>query len=196
MSSSAIYRYFPSREELLTELIIRAYNSLGGRAESAYEAHADGPSGATFRAVWRAVRRWALEHRHEYALIYGSPVPGYRAPEATIGPASRLPNVLLRILADQATHPGDARPAIVLPPVWADPARAALLPLRSGLPAPLDNLPLDLTLAITSWATLLGAISLELWGHLHNVVDEDLAARAAFYDAQIELMIALLGLET
>ena len=45
-------------------------------------------------AVCEAVRAWALANAHEYALIYGSPVPGYAAPEATIVPASRVPLVL------------------------------------------------------------------------------------------------------
>ena len=43
-----------------------------------------------WRAVCRAIRAWALEHPHEYALIYGSPVPGYLAPEVTLAPASRV----------------------------------------------------------------------------------------------------------
>jgi hypothetical protein len=29
------------------------------------------------------VRRWALEHPAEYALLYGTPVPGYTAPPDT-----------------------------------------------------------------------------------------------------------------
>ena len=43
-----------------------------------------------FNAVCRAARAWALAHPHEYALIYGSPVPGYAAPRDTVAPASRL----------------------------------------------------------------------------------------------------------
>ena len=87
MVSSALYRYFASRDELLTALIIDAYNSMGEAAE-----HAD--AGVTDRsdlvgrwlAVARALRAWALARPHEYALIYGSPVPGYAAPADTVGP--------------------------------------------------------------------------------------------------------------
>src|SRR5262249_59599610 len=51
-------------------------------------------------AACRAVRDWALAHPHEYSLVYGSPVPGYRAPEQTIGPASRVAAVLGKIISD------------------------------------------------------------------------------------------------
>src|ERR1700733_12038987 len=87
MVSSALYRYFPSRDDLLTALIIDAYDAMGEVAETAIAA------GARPRVRWlaacHAIRGWALAHPHEYSLIYGSPVPGYRAPQATVGPASR-----------------------------------------------------------------------------------------------------------
>ena len=90
MVSSAVYRYFPSRDDLLTALIIDAYDAVGERAEA---AERDAGSRAARRRgspVCEAVHAWALANAHEYALIYGSPVPGYAAPEATIDPASRL----------------------------------------------------------------------------------------------------------
>jgi AcrR family transcriptional regulator len=98
MVSSAIYRYFPSRDDLLTALIIDSYDAVGAVAEQAAAAQE-----LTRRERWiaacHAVRGWALAHPHEYALIYGSPVPGYRAPDATIGPASRVPLAFLRLIA-------------------------------------------------------------------------------------------------
>src|SRR5438270_1670176 len=101
MVSSALYRYFASRDELLTALIIDAYNAMGEVAERADAAVTDR---ADLAGRWistaRALRKWALERPHEYALIYGSPVPGYAAPRDTVGPASRPVLVLGRILAD------------------------------------------------------------------------------------------------
>src|SRR5664279_3973305 len=78
--SSALYRYFPSRDDLLTALIVEAYNALGDAIEAA-DARID-PSEVTERwlAMCRTVRDWARRQPHEYALLYGSPVPGYRAP--------------------------------------------------------------------------------------------------------------------
>ena len=76
MVSSALYRYFPSRDDLLTALIIDAYDSLGEAAEAANERVADAEPLERWTAVAEAVRLWALEHPHEYALIYGSPRAG------------------------------------------------------------------------------------------------------------------------
>src|SRR5437016_3399415 len=100
MVSSAVYRYFPSRDDLLTALIIDAYDAVGERAEAAERASRNRGADARWLSVCEAVRAWALADPHEYALIFGSPVPGYAAPEATIGPASRVPLVLLRLIGD------------------------------------------------------------------------------------------------
>src|SRR5882757_2934267 len=95
MVSSALYRYFPSRDHLLTALIIDAYNAIGIAAESADRSSGD--PAARWLSVWAGTRAWAQAHRHEYALIYGSPVPGYRAPQDTTGPAGRVALALIRI---------------------------------------------------------------------------------------------------
>lgn len=86
MVSSALYRYFPSRDDLLTALIVDAYDAIGAAAEqAAAEAGTDRPLDR-WTAVCRAVRTWAVAHPHEYALIYGSPVPGYTAPRTRSSP--------------------------------------------------------------------------------------------------------------
>ena len=68
-----------------------------------------------------------MAHPHEYALVYGSPVPGYAAPEATIGPAGRVGVVLCRIVADgvasgaiDATSDGSGLDATILPGLAAE----------------------------------------------------------------------------
>src|SRR3712207_1688537 len=101
MASSAVYRYFASRDELLTRLIIDGYDALGAAAEDA-----DDPEAAPqerWLEVCRAVRTWARTHPHEYALLYGSPVPGYAAPRDTVPAAARVGVVLGRILGDAAS---------------------------------------------------------------------------------------------
>src|SRR4051794_29689355 len=95
MASSAVYRYFASRDELLTALIIDAYDALGAAAEA---APAEGPFVQRWLAVCHAVREWALANPHEWALIYGSPVPGYQAPTDTVGSAIRVILALGRIV--------------------------------------------------------------------------------------------------
>jgi len=115
MVSSALYRYYPSRDDLLTALIIDAYNAIGEAAETAiggvrpgagdepdagYEPGVGvGVARARWLAACHAIRAWAIARPHEYALIYGSPVPGYRAPQATVGPAARVPLAFVGVLA-------------------------------------------------------------------------------------------------
>src|SRR3954451_5317950 len=88
LASSAVYPYFASRDALLPALIIDAYDSVGAAAERA-TAGVSAPV-ERWLALARAVRDWALADPHQWALIYGSPVPGYQAPQDTIGPATRV----------------------------------------------------------------------------------------------------------
>jgi len=55
------------------------------------------------KVVARALRAWSLSNPAEYALLYGTPVPGYVAPADTNVPATRPVLVLVSILAD--AHP-------------------------------------------------------------------------------------------
>ena len=187
MVSSAVYRYVPNRDALLTLLIIDAYDAVGAAVERADGACARDDYVGRFLATCRAVRAWALEHPHEYALIYGSPVPGYAAPADTVPPATRVPAVLLAILFDMTADgraPADAAlDAGVL---------ASMAPFRAfaGGQAS-DDL---LARGLSAWATLLGMVSLELFGHLHNVIEEDAAARADFFEHQMRRTADSLGL--
>ena len=127
MVSSAVYRYVPNRDALLTMLIIDAYDTVGAQVEQAAAACPRADYLGRFLATCRALRAWALANPHEYALIYGSPVPGYAAPADTIAPATRVPIVLLSILFDQtadgAAAPGD--PAVARPSPRASPRSAS-----------------------------------------------------------------------
>ncbi len=175
MVSSAIYRYFASRDELLTRLIVESYDRLGEAAQAADTAvrnRAD--HAARWRAVARAIRAWALANPAEYALLFGTPVPGYAAPQDTIGPASRYTAVLLGLLAEM--HAAGNRPKGTVPTRM----RADIARLRELLG--LDIGDVLLARGMVAWANLMGAISLELFGHLHNVVDTP----GALYDVVVE----------
>ncbi|MFG2128771.1 TetR/AcrR family transcriptional regulator [Streptomyces sp. NPDC048751] len=89
MSGPALYRYFAGRDELITELIRDAYRSLADTFRAAGEA------GADLAGLAHALRGWALEDPQRYFLIYGTPVPGYHAPEDTVGIASEIMATLL-----------------------------------------------------------------------------------------------------
>ena len=175
MVSSALYRYFPSRDDLLTALIIDSYDAIGSAVEEAIAAAPpEAARGGIVRERWlaacRAVRSWALAHPHEYALIYGSPVPGYRAPEATIGPASRVPVALVRILRDAAASgPLAGGAPQTLPGQLADQATlvAAALAAAEGEAGP--AMPADaLVRVVIAWTQLFGMVSFELFGQFVN----------------------------
>jgi AcrR family transcriptional regulator len=189
MVSSALYRYYASRDDLLTALIIDAYNDLGAAVEAADGAVADR---SQLRQRWlaatRAVRGWALANPAEYALLYGSPVPGYKAPADTIAAAARTPVVLARILADGYASGQLAKPGYLPSTAMAESVRADMAGARGDI-AP--EVPDELMLAgITGWIQLFGAVSLELFGQFNNVID----ARAEFFDQQMELMADLVGI--
>jgi len=187
MVSSAVYRYVPNRDALLTMLIVDAYDSLGEAAERAEalvprERHLE-----RFLTTCQAVRSWALAHPHEYALIYGSPVPGYAAPVDTIAPASRVPIVLVTILVD-LTEAGLSPQAAELTPA----VHASIAPIQSFVDGRITD---DLMLrGLAAWSGLFGAVSFELYGHLHNVVADGVKARKAYFDHQMRQVAAGLGL--
>src|SRR6185503_20142205 len=109
MAPSALYRYFESRDELLTALIIEAYSALGAELERHYR-RASKRRGATahdvFLQVARAYRKWALSHLLEYRLIFGTSIPGYTGTEQTTEASMRSSGVLLRIMADLVRQEG------------------------------------------------------------------------------------------
>ncbi|HUC57284.1 MAG TPA: TetR/AcrR family transcriptional regulator [Streptosporangiaceae bacterium] len=184
MASSAVYRYVASRDELLTRLIIDAYDSLGAAAEERETKVRRSDLFGRLAAVCTAVRDWALANPNEYALIYGSPVPGYVAPEDTIGPASRVSSLLIQILKEARLPSEDARAGSS----W----RSALGPVREVFPPEIPDSAIQASLMV--WAGLFGVVSFELFGQFRNVVSEEPAARAAFFAECIRRWAGQLGL--
>jgi AcrR family transcriptional regulator len=194
MVSSAIYRYFPSRDDLLTALIVDGYNAIGEAVETAEAAWRRDDYPGRWRAAARAAREWALAHPHEYALIYGSPVPGYQAPADTIGPASRSAVVFGRLVSDAHAasalaagaldRGGSAGPARPVPAGLSEDAARLRETVMPGVP---DDVILG---ALTAWAGLFGIISFELFGQFTNVVTD----RAAYFDQAAAGLAALMGL--
>ena len=105
MVSSALYRYFASRDELLTALIVDAYGDLAETITSTTAEVAPGLFQARWIAACHALRGWARREPHRFGLIYGSAIPGYRAPSDTIAPATAVMTALAGIV-DDAAHAG------------------------------------------------------------------------------------------
>lgn len=147
MSGPALYRYFANRDELITELIRDAYRSLA----DTFRTRAD--AGADLSDLAHTLRAWALADPQRYFLLYGTPVPGYQAPEDTTRLASQIMTVIL-----------DACTAEELPATPPSPLQAHLDDHRDWArqhPAP----PSALHRALAFWSRLHGVLSLELAGH-------------------------------
>lgn len=185
MASSALFRYFRNRDALLTALIIDGYSALADAAETAEAAVHTGSVEDRWRAICHGVRGWAVTHPEQYTLIFGSPIPGYAAPQDTIGPASRVPLLLGALLADLMASGGydptdHPEPSVAI--------QRALEPVRTTVP---PEIPADLLVrGLMAWTYLFGAVSFELFGHRHNVIGD----YAAFFDHEVGRVAVLLGL--
>ena len=148
---SAVYRHFDSRDALLTQLILDAYTGL---AEALERAVAERPeTGEPWRVAATALRAWALDHRHEFQLIYGTPVPGYVAPAETVGAAERVVAVFLAVAPEGSPAP----------------ASSAAARLQEQLARPAQQLGVGselLAAVLADLGQLVGLLVLELGGHL------------------------------
>ncbi|OAN26412.1 TetR/AcrR family transcriptional regulator [Mycolicibacterium iranicum] len=158
MVSSAVYRYVGSRDELLTLLLVDAYTELAESVEAARDA-CSGSWRDRLAAMAHAARSWAVRHPASWALLYGSPVPGYHAPrDQTVEPGTRVVGALFGVVAEGIAA-GEAIPARadVSQQLSSDFDR-----LRAEFDFPGSDDAVGKCLAL--WATLVGAISLEVFG--------------------------------
>jgi AcrR family transcriptional regulator len=180
--ASALYRYFPSRDALLTALIIDAYEALGAAAAEAESGVPRDDLRGRWLTVCRAARAWALEHPAEYALLYGSPVPGYAAPPETVASAAKVVLLLVDLVRDGSDRWG---PVSATPP---EPVRADLRLLIEQRPGNLTEEQLDRVLV--GWTHLFGLINFEVFGRLDGMIE----ARAEYFDHHMDLMADLVGI--
>ncbi|AKU18140.1 TetR/AcrR family transcriptional regulator [Luteipulveratus mongoliensis] len=165
MVSSAVYRYVASRDELLTALILEAYNAVGEAVEQAAAARTT--PGRRFVRLCDAIRTWGREHPHQYALLYGSPIPGYQAPQDTIPAASRTPLAAGRLVQeayDAGTLDLD-RPSPKIGRTLAQQCAVTRETLGLDLPDPV------MVRFVQAWTQAYGAISFELFGQLVGTFD-------------------------
>ncbi|MFE9447017.1 TetR-like C-terminal domain-containing protein [Streptomyces sp. NPDC006739] len=179
---------FAHRDDLLTALVIDAYDESGAAMERADRAAVDAgaPAGARLLAVTRALRRWSFDNQAEFTLIYGSPVPDYHAPEDTVPPASRTPAVLAGIVRS-ALEAGE-----LTPPRREVPGPPLLLPeavqLFGGVPeAPFSDI---IERGIVLWSNLIGLLVFQVFSRTHDSVRDE----SAFFDYAIAVAAESIGL--
>jgi len=180
MVSSAVYRYVASRDDLLTLLLIDAYTELADAVDRAHRS-ASGSWAEQALASARAARQWAIDQPACWALLYGSPVPGYHAPaERTVGPGTRVVGALFAAVAS-----GIAAGDIVVPNMQApQPMSTDFDAVRAEFAFTGDDA--TVLKCFLLWAALVGAISLEVFGQYGA---DTLTDPAAVFDGQIELLL-------
>lgn len=168
-ASSALFRYFPSHNDLISAIVVEAYNDVADTLSSARDAWPAADHAGTWFAICQAYRSWSLANPSEFALLFGTPLPGYEAPQEVTGPAaSRSIEVALGVYA-AAVEAGSADPG--RSPVPADLEISALwkslLQQRASLYEP------RLTgIVLSAWAAVLGYLVVEIFGSLTSLIDE------------------------
>ncbi|MET9604920.1 TetR/AcrR family transcriptional regulator [Streptomyces sp. NPDC006512] len=176
MSGPALYRYFANRDELITELVTDAYRSL---ADAFAAVAADGPGPQHLAGLARTLRRWALEDPHRYFLVYGTPVPGYHAPQDVTAIASEMMSVLL----DACVAATAATPAPSADGSGPQALEEHLTDHREWAAGHPDAPPRALRTALSFWTRLHGVLSLELAGHFTGMGLDPARLFAAEVDA-------------
>lgn len=188
LTAPALYRYYPSRDHLVTALVIDAFDSFSQNLEQARDGVPAVDHLGRFRRVCHAYFHWAVAEPERYALIFGSPVPGYRMTEAAMPYAQRsflaVQTVLGQALAAGALsrkHVTASIPANLL---------SRYEYLRS-LGMPYD--PAATHLALTAWNALHGLTSLYLAGYLGSFLG---GQAEDFVGSQVERLVICFGFET
>jgi len=185
LSAPALYRYFPSRDDLITALIVDSFNSQGAAMRTAVEA-AGADVLARLAAFMFAYRDWALTHTVEFELIYGNPIPDYHAPVDITSPAAQTALEVGVHAIDEALACG-----ALIPTMSADdipPEVRPTLEAQSIKYTPPVS-PLALYISMEMWGQGHGLIMLELFGHLQPTLGNP----AAFYRRQVSDLIRRIG---
>ena len=170
MVSSAVYRYFASRDELLTALIIEAYDTLGELTERSAASTRRLRPIERWVAAALTIRSWAVEHPHDHALLYGSPVPGYAAPPDTVVPGTRVSRALLGIVHDAVVDGRMATDAVPEAPRLSRATKQAFATLRVELE--LDASDGRMLAVMNAWTQLFGLVSFEMFGQTRGLIDD------------------------
>jgi AcrR family transcriptional regulator len=187
ITAPAIYNYYPRLDDLITALIVDAFNDLADAIQSAEEAEAAPGCGPKIIASCMAYREWAVTHPVDFQLIYGNPIPGYHAPAEITVPLARRPFDGLFRLFLEAYQTGElVVPAEYAPVPATITAHVGAWPPQAGYTFP-DAL---LCLLMRGWARIHGMVMLELFGHIGPVVGDT----SAFYRYEMEALMRRLGL--
>ncbi len=185
-TSSALFRYFPSYNDLISALLADAYHAHADALAAAVDARPPSDHAGRWAALCHAYRDWSLSSPAEFALTHGTPVPGYQAPVQVTGPAAaRTITTALGVYA-AAVAAGAADPARSPVPagLQAGPLWQALLAGQAH-----DHEPRLAGIILTAWASIIGYLSAEIFGSLTGLVmDPD-----RLYHAHVRAVMLSMG---
>jgi AcrR family transcriptional regulator len=189
MTAPAIYYYFASLDELITALILDAFNAMADALEVARDKKLSegGTAAQALFEVCLTYRTWAIEHQTDFELIYGTPIPDYDAPSEITTPAAARSGDVFGKLIYMALQSGIFHPLPpydVVPPAIADHLRELY-----NAPALDTEIMLSNYLTAVGWPQLHGIIMLEIFGHIGPFVGDV----AAFYQQQVINMMKAIG---
>lgn len=187
MTAPGLYRYYPSRDELVTALIMDAFDSFTKHLETACDELPGEDHVGRYRAVGLAYFQWAMVNPSRYTLIFGSPVPGYRMTEAAYS-SSRKGFLVLQTLIEKARSAGRIHPPASLPPLPPELFNRYTALRKLGMPGD----PLGTHLALTTWSTLHGVTALNLYGYMGGFLAGQVEN---FVQQEIEQLVTLFGFE-
>jgi AcrR family transcriptional regulator len=165
---SALYRYFRSSSDLITALCIEAWISVSDTLAEARDGQALGEHAGRWLAICRAYRQWSLRNPSDFALIFGTPVPGYQPNADVIAAASRLTAVAVEVFS-AAVEAGAAVPGRTqVPP---DLEVGELWQTLVGDRASSEDARLA-GIALNAWASLLGFLVAEVFGSLRQLIED------------------------
>ncbi|GAA1667376.1 TetR/AcrR family transcriptional regulator [Kribbella sp. NPDC056951] len=188
LTAPALYRYFPSHEALLTELVADLYDELT-TALMELSCDGEGDLGAQLYLLANGLRDWALAHPAEFALLFGTTVPNPEADDHDDTPGHQAAmrfGALFKELVAQIWHaqpfpyPPDEVLGTKLVAQLSDEATAF-----HGMP------PGAIYLGLTYWTRLYGLICMEVFGQLHWVLPD----AAAYFEAQLYEIGLAMGLD-
>ena len=186
LTAPALYRYHASRDELITALIVDAFHALGDALEVAAAGCDPADYPGQYAAMMHAYRDWALAHRADFTLVYGTPLPDYHAPPEVTVPAVRRSTAPLLALLVRAWGAGELATPMGEPlPATLREFYVAFATEQVGVSVP----PELLHATIAGWAHLQGLIMLDVFGHLGPTVGDP----AAFYGIAVRAELARLG---
>ncbi len=190
MTAPALYYYFASLDDLITTLVLEAFNALADALEAARDrelVHGHTVSQALFE-VCLAYREWAVEHPTDFELIYGTPIPGYEAPAEITAPAAGRSGEVFGELIESAIQVGELQPTALYGTV--SPALRDHMRDYYHTPVLDESIVQAAHYTAIGWPQLHGIVMLELFNHIQPLVGNV----ETFYREQVIRMFTAIGI--